>query len=113
MFHARIMLTTRFHHHKITTLQGCTWLRQNFEHARSAGPQWILGPLNPQEINFLARFALHGIFTKIMIFHENLKFHHQVSDLDAARTFSQKFSGSSRVENLKRHVKISDWTKRN
>ena len=45
--------------------------------ARSAGPKWILRVLNPQEINFLAKFDLHGIFAKIMIFHENLKFHHQ------------------------------------
>ena len=36
--------------------------------ARSAGPRWILGVLKPQEINFLAKFALHGIFAKIMIF---------------------------------------------
>ena len=49
--------------------------------ARSAGPQWILGVLNPQEINFLAKFALHGIFTKILIFHENLNFHHHAQNL--------------------------------
>ena len=52
--------------------------------ARRAGLRWILGVLNPQEINFLAEFALHGIFAKIMIFHENLKFHHHGADLDAA-----------------------------
>ena len=81
--------------------------------ARSAGPLRILGVLNPQEIKFLAKFTLHGIFTKIMIFHENLKFHDQMSNLKAAITFSHKFSGSSRVENLIRHIKISDWTKTN
>ena len=72
--------------------------------ARSAGPRWILGVLNPQEINFVAKFALHGILTKIMIFHENLQFHDQISICYLIQTFSNKFSGISRVENLIRHI---------
>ena len=74
--------------------------------ARNAGPRWILGVLNPQEINFLAEFALHGIFTKIMIFHENLKFHHQVSNLRPFKLCTRIFFRSSRVQNLKPHIKI-------
>ena len=79
--------------------------------ARSAGPRWILGVLNPQEINFLAKFALHGIFAKIMIFHRNLKFHHRVWNLDPAETLHQNFFRSSRVQNLNPHVKLWYWTK--
>ena len=73
--------------------------------ARSAGPRWILGVLNPQEINFLCKFALRGIFAKIMIFPENLKFHHHVSKFECAQTLHQKFFRSSRAQNLNPHVK--------
>ena len=81
--------------------------------ARSAGPRWILGVLNPQEINFLAEFALHGIFAKIMIFHENLKFHHHEADLDTAWTFHQKFFRSSPFQNLNPHNLNWGWTEGN
>ena len=56
---------------------------------------------------------LHTIFTKIAIFHKNLKFHHHGVDLDPAKTFSNEFSGSSPVQSLNPHDLISDLTKGN
>ena len=40
---------------------------------------------------------------KSWFFMKILKFHHHWADLDPARTLSQKFSGSSRVQNLNPH----------
>ena len=107
------MLANRHGHEKSPRVSGALGSAKILNIARSAGPRWILGVLNPQEINFLAEFALHGIFTKIMIFHENLKFHHHVSNLSPAITFSHKFSESSRVEKLIPHVQRKVWTKGN
>ena len=76
MFHAQI---SSEHASTITKSQAVSTERGSAEIlniARSAGTRWILGVLNLQEINFLAEFALHGIFTNVVIFHENLKFHH-------------------------------------
>ena len=78
------MLTIHHQHEKSARMNATCGSAKILNIARSAGPRWILGVLNPQEINFLAQFALHGIFTKIMIFHENLKCHHHEADLDAA-----------------------------
>ena len=107
------MLTIHHHHEKSTRTNATCGSAKILNIARSAGPRWILGVLNPQEINFLAKFALHGIFAKIMIFHENLKFHHQVSNLVSIQTLHQKFFRSSRVQNLNPHNQISDWTEGN
>ena len=76
MFREPSMLTTRHHYEKSAYMNTTFGETEILNIARSAGPQWILGVLNPQEINFVAWVALHAIFMKIMIFHENLKFHH-------------------------------------
>ena len=74
--------------------------------ARSAGPRWILGVLNPQEINFLAKFDLHGIFTKIMMFHKNPKISSPWGWPWARLNFSPEF-----FQKLSHSESESSWSK--
>ena len=50
--------------------------------ARSARTQADFEVSKPLEIDFVSQICCSQNFSKIMIFHENLKFHHHVAGLE-------------------------------